>query len=40
VLGGERGVVEVIEGAELFLEQVGAVEAAVGGLDLGELDLR
>lgn len=34
---GGGGVVEVVERTQLFLEQKGAVEAAVGGLDLGEL---
>ncbi len=37
MLGGERGVIEVVERAQLFLEQVGAVETAVGVLDFGEL---
>jgi len=33
VLGREPGVVEVVEQPQLFLEQEGAVEAAVGVLD-------
>jgi hypothetical protein len=36
VFGCQRWVVEVVEQSELFAEQEGAVEAAVGGLDFGE----
>ena len=34
--GRERWVVEVVEQPQLLFEQEGAVEAAVGGLDVGE----
>jgi hypothetical protein len=37
VLGRERGVVEVVEEPELFLEQERAVERPVGLLDFAEL---
>ena len=34
--GGVAGILELVQDAELFLEQVGAVQRSVGGLDLGE----
>ena len=36
VRGGLGGVGELVEGAQLFFEQVGAVERLVGGLDVRE----